>query len=125
MALSSYLPTTQDRSKAIENLSRDCNVPKENIYDILGVYITILGMFLQSNDNEYSEKMIEIGFTKEFLEQLSFLGHRQEIIGNLQNSFNTQKLGSLKWRIDISLGNRYSIILQLLKQKYNLLFSVP
>ncbi|CAG9855089.1 unnamed protein product [Phyllotreta striolata] len=107
LAISSYLPTAQDRSKAIDVISRDANVPKEHVYEVLGVYISLLEIFLQGSDNEYNEKLAELGFTAGFLEQLPFLGNREEIINNLQKSYTMDfgRLNLLKWRIDVSLDH--------------------
>ncbi|XP_057672900.1 uncharacterized protein LOC130904252 [Diorhabda carinulata] len=106
LAFSTYLPTTQDRSKSIDNFSRDTGIAREDIYEVLGIYIILLKTFLQSSDNEFQERLVELGFSSDFIENLPFIGNREEIILNLQKNYSKDfgKLSSLKWRIDISLS---------------------
>ncbi|XP_018565639.1 COMM domain-containing protein 5-like [Anoplophora glabripennis] len=107
MALVANQPTAQDRSKIIENLSNDSNIPKDRIYEVLGIYIGLIRCFLETSDNEFNAKLLEIGFTPDFVQQLPFIGHREEIVKNLTNNFDVDfgKLSSLKWKIDISLSS--------------------
>ncbi|KAJ8936450.1 hypothetical protein NQ314_012312 [Rhamnusium bicolor] len=107
MALIANQPTAQDRSKILANFSNDSSIPKEQIYEVLGVYITLVRFFLETSDNEFNSRLLEIGFTSEFIENLPFIGNRDEIVNNLLHNFNTDfgKLSSLKWKIDISLSN--------------------
>ncbi|KAJ8955348.1 hypothetical protein NQ318_003442 [Aromia moschata] len=107
MALVAYQPTAQDRSKLIENFFNDTGIPKEQIYEILGVYIGLIRFFLETSNNEFNARLLEIGFTPEFVEKLPFATNREEIVSNLSKNFNSDfaKLTSLKWKVDISLGN--------------------
>ncbi|KAG5886352.1 hypothetical protein JTB14_000454 [Gonioctena quinquepunctata] len=83
LALRAFSSPAQDNSSIIANFSREANLPKEEIYTILGAYIALIKVFLENSDNE------------------------DEITTNLINSHNTDfgKLLILKWRIDISLSN--------------------
>ncbi|KAJ8985866.1 hypothetical protein NQ317_006240 [Molorchus minor] len=107
MALVASQPNAHDKSRIIESFSNDSNIPKQQIYEVLGVYIAIVHLFLESNDNDFNTRLLEIGFTPEFVEKLPFIGNRDEIVKNLLNNFNTDyaKLASLKWKLDISLSN--------------------
>lgn len=106
MALVANQPTPQDRSKILLNLSNESSLPRDQIYEVLGVYIRLIRFFLETSDNELNTKLLEIGFTPDFVQQLPFIGHREEIVKNLTNNFDVDfgKLSSLKWKIDISLS---------------------
>ncbi|XP_072402288.1 COMM domain-containing protein 5 [Diabrotica undecimpunctata] len=107
LVFSSYLLTEQERSKTVLNLSRDINIPKENLEEILGVYLMFVTLFLRFEDNEFVERLTEIGFSPEFIENLPLIGNRDSIIENLRRSYteNFGKLSLFRWRIDISLSN--------------------
>lgn len=106
VALVANQPTVQDRSKIIENLSNDSNISKEQIYEVLGVYIGLIRLFLGTSDNEFNTKLLEIGFSSDFVQQLPLIGHREEIVKNLINNFDVDfgKLLTFKWKIDVSLS---------------------
>lgn len=108
MALIAYQPNPQDRSKVIENVSKDTEIPKEQIYKLLGVYIGLLKLFMETSDAEFINRLKELGFPPEFIERLPLVGNRDEVIINLRKNVNDsfRKLSSLKWKIDISLSNR-------------------
>ncbi|CAG9816773.1 unnamed protein product [Phaedon cochleariae] len=107
MALLSFSPTGQDHAKFIDDFSKVSNIPKEHIYEVLGVYIGIIRLLMENNDAEFSHKLTEIGFSNDFLGKLSFTENREEIVNNLMTKKTTDfgKLSSIKWRIDISLSN--------------------
>lgn len=101
---SSVMP---DRSKLIKKFSNDSGIPKEHIYEILSVYIAIVRLFLEANDKEFNNKLHNIGFTTDFIENLPLISNRKEIVDNFQQiESNLNKAESIKWRIDVSLGNR-------------------
>ncbi|KAJ8923587.1 hypothetical protein NQ315_010166 [Exocentrus adspersus] len=106
VALVAFQPTAQDRSKIIENLANDRGISKDQLCQVIGVYISLVRLFLQTSDNEFSTRLSEIGFTSDFVQQLPFIGHRDEILNNLTNGFDADfgKLSTLKWKIDISLS---------------------
>lgn len=96
-----------DRSKLIKKFSNDSGIPKEHIYEILSVYIAIVRLFLEANDKEFNNKLHNIGFTTDFIENLPLISNRKEIVDNFQQiESNLNKAESIKWRIDVSLGNR-------------------
>lgn len=106
VALVGNQPTAQDRSKVIENLSNDSSISKAQIYEVLGVYIGLIRLFLETSDNEFNVKLLEIGFSSDFVQQLPFIGNREEIVKNITSNFDVDfgKLSTLKWKIDISLS---------------------
>lgn len=109
MALSINQSPSQDRLKVIEKISNDFNLPKEIIVDLLGLYLAIIRAFMESTDKEFNAKLLELGFSNDFVDELPLVNNRTKVIDTILSSrrgeFN--KLVSLKWRIDISLTNRY------------------
>lgn len=108
MALIAYQPSAQDRSKLVDVFSTDANISKEQIYKVLGAYIVLLKLFLENSDTEFSNRLKEMGFSSEFIDNFPLLGNREEIITNLRSNFGSDfgKMSTLNWKIDISLTNR-------------------
>lgn len=109
MALSINQSPTLDRLKILEKISNDHHVPKDKLIEVLGIYLAIIRLFLETTDKEFNAKLIELGFSNEFVEELPLVSNRTKVIDNIVNSRRGEfkKLVSLKWRIDISLTNRY------------------
>ncbi|XP_023024347.2 COMM domain-containing protein 5 [Leptinotarsa decemlineata] len=106
MALLAHKPTDQDHSELIKNFSKETDMPKEQIYNILGVYIALIKLFLEINESDFNQKLLEFGFTTDFLQKLPFFKNPNGIIDNLMdNHTDFGKMSLFKWRIDISLSN--------------------
>ncbi|RZC38355.1 COMM domain-containing protein 5, partial [Asbolus verrucosus] len=112
VALSLIQSSVQERLKVIEKISNDYNISKEKITQVLEIYLAIIRIFIESTDKEFNMKLIDLGFSSDFVEDLPLSSNRTKIVDTILNSrrgeFN--KLVSLKWRIDISLSN--SILLK-------------
>jgi hypothetical protein len=107
VALSINQSPTLDRLKILEKISNDHHVPKDKLIEVLGIYLAIIRLFLETTDKEFNAKLIELGFSNEFVEELPLVSNRTKVIDNIVNSRRGEfkKLVSLKWRIDISLTN--------------------
>lgn len=102
MALSSSLNLNIALSNL--NLNEDKNLQDVDIYDLIGLYIKIIKWFVQYNKEEFSDKLLGLGFSGNFVEKFPLkYENKHQIENNMQLSNNIQ---SLKWRIDISLSNK-------------------
>ncbi|XP_066158900.1 COMM domain-containing protein 5 [Euwallacea fornicatus] len=105
LALASLQPSPQNVSKAIEKLSTEKNIAKEDLYEILSVYVEILRLFIHTSDKDFINNLLEWGFSNDFVEKLTFLNNRKELIDTFlaPHYGYFQNVSSIKWRIDISL----------------------
>lgn len=92
----------------VDNITKDAGLSIEQTYEIIGVYIGIIKLFLHNNYNNFNTKLLEIGFSPDFISNLSLLENQKELISNLRrfSSNNFYKLSIFKWKIDISLLDR-------------------
>ncbi|CAH0562002.1 unnamed protein product [Brassicogethes aeneus] len=97
----------QNRTKNLTKICNESDVSKENILNVLGVYLLIVRLFLSTNDKEFNSRLLEIGFTDNFIETLPLISNREDVMKNLQLSTYSDytNFTYLKWRIDISLIN--------------------
>ncbi|CAG9762339.1 unnamed protein product [Ceutorhynchus assimilis] len=107
MALASMQPTPQPLLKPLEKLSLEKNIPKEQLYDLLSIYIAIIKQFIRTSDKDFISNLVEIGFPNEFVEGLPFVNNRKELVDTFFAPHYAffQNVSSIKWRIDISLFN--------------------
>ncbi|XP_060537366.1 uncharacterized protein LOC132708802 [Cylas formicarius] len=107
MALACLQPQPQDLSKVIEKFSKEKNIEKHEISEVLSIYIAILKVFVNSNDKDFIQQLLEVGFTNKFLEDLPLVSNRQELVDTyfMPSYEHFQNVDTIKWRIDISLHN--------------------
>lgn len=107
-ALLAWQSPTKKNHHIVSNLSKDVGLTIGQTYEIIGVLIGIIKLFLQNSPSDYNARLTELGFPPNFISNLSLEDNRKELISNLRrhsiNNFN--KLSALKWRIDISLMDR-------------------
>ncbi|XP_019873454.1 COMM domain-containing protein 5 [Aethina tumida] len=107
LALAIQQSPNQDRTKIIDKICHEFNIPKETLHCILAVYLSLIRFFLEVNDKEYNSRLLELGFTENFVESLPLISNREDVVNKIQFATHTDfgKLSYLKWRIDISLVN--------------------
>lgn len=91
-----------------KNISQDIGLSIEQTYEVVGIYIEIVKLFLQNSFNDFNIKLMDLGFSSDFISKLSLLEHQKDLISNLRRHSvsNFNKLSILKWKIDISLTDR-------------------
>ena len=94
--------------KVIDKISSDHNIPKHKVLELLGIYLAIVQLFVESSDKEFNARLIELGFSNEFVADLPLVSNRSKVVETILNARRGEfcKLVSLKWRIDISLTHR-------------------
>lgn len=109
MALLAVSAAKNDYSDLIENFSKQTDISEEQLYAVLGTYISIIRLSLRNNSTEFVNKLLDIGFPIEFIKSLPFIDRQDDIINNIRKSYDKDflRVSTLKWRIDISLGNRW------------------
>lgn len=109
VALLGWQSSSKNCHHIVENITRDVGLSKDQTFEIIGVYISIVKLFLQHNYSEFSSKLLEIGFSTNFISKLSLADNHKELVSNLRRhtSNNFNKLSIIKWKIDISLMDRY------------------
>ncbi|ENN74221.1 hypothetical protein HUJ04_012685 [Dendroctonus ponderosae] len=107
LALASLQPQRQNLIKPIEKLAIERNIPMENLYEILSVYIGIIRLFVHSTDKDFVATLTDLGFQNDFMASLPFVDNRKELEDTffVPNYDNFRNVSSMKWRIDISLLN--------------------
>lgn len=108
VALLAWQSPTKNCHHVIENVSKDVGISKNETYVIIGAYIEIVKLFLQSS-SEFNSRLTEIGFSTDFITNLSLAENQHELLSNLKRHSinNFSKISILKWKIDISLIDRY------------------
>ncbi|XP_022902169.2 COMM domain-containing protein 5-like [Onthophagus taurus] len=87
---------------ALLKLKEENNINDEVLYDLVGIYIAVINLFLWNSKEEFEEKLFNAGFPQSFIDNLPFnQNNRDVILSNVQKE-NTV---SVDYKIDISLNN--------------------
>lgn len=93
----------------VQSLSKDIGLSKAQTLEITGVFIIIIKLFLQNSYKDFKTELTEIGFSTDFISNLSLAENETDLISKLQehsyNYFNRIKV--LKWRIDLTGIDRF------------------
>lgn len=108
-----WQPPGKNCHHIVENITKDVGLSKEQTYEIIGIYIAIVKSFLHNSYNNFNTKLLEAGFSQDFISNLGLLENQKELISNLRHhsSNNFYKLSIFKWKIDISLMDRYELLI--------------
>lgn len=87
------------------NINEEKGVTETDGHDLIGLYIKIIKWFMQYDKEEFSEKLLEYGFSNNFLDKFP-LKYENKLQFKVKTNYSNN-IHSLKWRIDISLSNKY------------------
>lgn len=105
-------PKPQDLFKPLDKLATEKNIAKDQLYELLSVYIAVIKLFIHSTDKDFVSTLVELGFSNEFVDNLPFMNNRKELVETFFEPHYDyfQNVSSIKWRIDISLLHRYVLV---------------
>lgn len=120
VALAALQPNPQNLSRLLDKFSIEKNIPKEELYEVVGVYMAVIKYFIHTTDKDFASNLVEFGFPTEFVNNLSFVNNRKALVNNyLAPHYDFfYNIDSIKWRIDMSLLSRCVAIL--LKSSFNI-----
>lgn len=108
VALAALQPNPQNLSRLLDKFSSEKNIPKEELYEVVGVYMAVIKYFIHTTDKDFASNLVEFGFPAEFVNNLSFVNNRKALVNNYLSPHYDYfyNVDSIKWRIDMSLLSR-------------------
>ncbi|KAB0800841.1 hypothetical protein PPYR_06580 [Photinus pyralis] len=102
IALDSVLYNKHD-VEDVENFAKASGLEMDEVLDLIGFHISVIRIFMQSDEKQFWESLISLGCNEAFIKQFPLKHKVHHFNCNLYKSGkNVQRLSGFKWRVDIS-----------------------